>query len=334
MPHRDGVGRLNGPLFFLRTGVIDTLLHVLAGQVKDRLVGHIAHGLAVDLHRQRIRLIHHVVEHGHPDSQRAERQDVHGHAGQQLHIAPDAVCEEMYTGLQGRAKAFFLMNPVGMNQQRPAAPHKEDDGAKQILEHLCCTGERRDHQVMGQRCKPGRHPQGCRADPPPGADDGIFRRKAQSVQALAHGLHHGGGPHFLGNIVHMVLRFSAEPMSPQQMHTLQPRPERAQLLPARGRRFGDRRHLLLRFCCFFVQQKRMLLPDSSFFPVSKTAPQSFKTAQYISLSFFYYTLRPHRNKHYHRIWRELSRTFHEIYKFSRLNPSKGPVDPPGAGFPP
>ena len=86
--------------------------------------------------------------------------------------------------------------------------------------------------------------------------------------------------------------------------------------------------------CFFVQQKRMLLPDSSFFPVSKTAPQSFKTAQYISLSFFYYTLCPHRNKHYHRIWRELSRTFHEIYKFSRLNPSKGPVDPPGAGFPP
>ena len=139
---------------------------------------------------------------------------------------------------------------------------------------------------MGQRCKPGRHPQGCRADPPPGADDGIFRRKAQSVQALAHGLHHGGGPHFLGNIVHMVLRFSAEPMSPQQMHTLQPRPERAQLLPALGRRFGGRRHLLLRFCCFFVQQKRMLLPDSSFFPVSKTAPQSFKTAQYISLSFF------------------------------------------------
>ena len=161
----------------------------------------------------------------------------------------------MYTGLQGRAKAFFLMNPVGMNQQRPAAPHKEDDGAKQILEHLCRTGERRDHQVMGQRCKPGRHPQGCRTDPPPGADDGIFRRKAQSVQALAHGLHHGGGPHFLGNIVHMMLRFSAEPMSPQQMHTLQPRPERAQLLPALGRRFGGRRHLLLRFCCFFVQQK-------------------------------------------------------------------------------
>ena len=43
--------------------VADTLHHVLAGCVEDILVGHIAHGLAVDLHSQRIGLVDDIFKH-------------------------------------------------------------------------------------------------------------------------------------------------------------------------------------------------------------------------------------------------------------------------------
>ena len=177
----DGIGRLNGPLRLVCTGVIDTLLHILAGQVEGGLVGHIADGLAVHLHRQRIGAVDDALKHCNIKGQRAQRQDVHGHPGQQPKVAPDAAGEKADAGFQRRTQALLLVDAVGVHQQRPDPLEEEDDGPKQILEHLDRAGKRRHSQIMGKFFAAACRPKGSVGDIAPGPDCGIFRRKAQCV---------------------------------------------------------------------------------------------------------------------------------------------------------
>ena len=144
----DGVGRLNGPIGLIGARVIDTLHHVVTGEVEDRFVGHIADGPAVDLHRQRIGLADGVVEDGQEHRQHTDRQDVHGHPGQQFAVAPDAAGKVVGAGLERRAEALLFPDIVGVHQQRADAPEEEQDGAEQLPEHLGRAGESGDGHLM------------------------------------------------------------------------------------------------------------------------------------------------------------------------------------------
>ena len=225
MRHRDGIAGLDGPVGLIRTGVIDTLHHVLAGKVEDFFVGHIADGLPVDLHRQRIGLLDGAVIHRHEHRQHTHRQDVHGHPGQQPKVAPDAAGEIMAAGFHSRAEAFLLPDRAGMHQQCPRAPEKEDHRAEQVSEHLGSAGERQRGQFMEHIADAVRQPPRDGGDIPARAHHSIFGGKAQRIQGLAHPQHQSAPPQLLRKVVHAALRLPAEAVFPQQPAALELCPE-------------------------------------------------------------------------------------------------------------
>ena len=225
MRHRDGIARLDGPVGLVRTGVIDTLHHVLTGKVEDSFVGHIADGLPIDLHRQGIGLLDGAVIHRHEHRQHTHRQDVHGHPGQQPKVAPDAAGKIMNAGFDGRAEAFLLPDRAGMHQQCPRAPEKEDHRAEQVPEHLGSAGERQRGQLMEHIADAVRQPPRDGGDIPARAHHSIFGGKAQRIQGLAHPQHQSAPPQLLRKVVHAALRLPAEAVFPQQPAALELCPE-------------------------------------------------------------------------------------------------------------
>ena len=256
MSHRHGIGRFHCPGGLVRTGIVDTFLHGLAGSVEHILVGYIAHGLSVHLHFQRIGLADGVVKYCHHHCQCTHRQNVHCHAGQRFQVAPHAACQVMPRGAAGRAKALFFPHPVGMDEQSAASAEEQHHRAEQVAEHLRRSGKRHG-------CNVGQQIPGCAGrmdhnstDAAPGPDEYILGRKAQRIQCLARCGHRRVAGKPAAEAAHMVLGLTAQPMPAQQPDTLQLRPKGTQFLPPL--RFYGRRILL--FSCLIFDQKGFLLP--------------------------------------------------------------------------
>ena len=234
MGHGNGVGRFHGPLCVVGAGVIDTLLHCLTGGVEHVLVGHIAHGLAVHLHFQRVGLTDGFVEHGHHDCQCTHRQHIHGHPRQGPDIAAHAAGQIMYTFAAGHGKAFFFAHPMGVDQQGAAAPEKQPDGPEQVPEHLCSAREC-DGCHIPQQCRSRvPQPQPAAAQAASGADEYILGGVAQRIQRLTNDRNGSVLGDLSAEIAYTILRFTAQPMPVQKPHALQLCPKGAQLLPPLG----------------------------------------------------------------------------------------------------
>ena len=212
--------------------VVDTLLHRLAGRVEHILIGHIADGLAVHLHLQRIRLADGMVEHGHHNGQCAHRQHIHGHARQCFQVAAHAAGQIMYAGFAGCGKAFFFPHPMGVDQQGAAAPEKQPDGPKQVPEHLCSAREC-DGCCVSQQCRRRvPQPQPAAAQAAPNADESILCRIAQCIQRLPDDWRGRIPGKLSAKIIHMILGFTAQPVPVQKPHALQLCPKGTQPLAA------------------------------------------------------------------------------------------------------
>jgi len=212
--------------------VVDTLLHRLTGRVEHILIGHIADGLTVHLHLQRIRLADGMVKHGHHNGQCAHRQHIHGHARQCFQVAAHAAGQIMYAGFAGCGKAFFFPHPLGVHQQRTAAPEEQPDRAEQVPEHLRCPRERHCRSICQQcrKCLP--QPQPAAAQAAPNADESILCRIAQCIQRLPDDWHGRILGKLSAKIIHMILGFTAQPVPVQKPHALQLCPKGAQPLAA------------------------------------------------------------------------------------------------------
>ena len=315
MGHRDGIGRLDGQLGLVRTGVVDALHHILFCKVEHFLIGHIANGLAVHLHFQRIGLTDGVLHHCDHPGQCQHRQDVHGHARQGAHIAPHAADQIMHAVLYGCAKALFLPDAVRMYQQRAHAPEEQHNGPEQVAHHLGCTGERHGHDGMQQAA----HPKQCTGHAPAhrasDTDKCIFGRKSQSVQGLTYDENEAVLQQLLRKMIDVMLGPAAEAVPTQELHALELCPQGAQLLAAFFRRLL-RRLCGLRFLCLIFDQTgfsflaaRQSCSASGAAVVSTSCAAECQRTD--DLCSFYYTPCTERNKHLNKIWAVLSRTFHE-----------------------
>ena len=254
MCHRNGVGGLHRPLGVLvRACIVDTLLHGFLGRVEHILVGHIAHGLAVHLHFQRIGLTDGVLHHRDHPGQCQHRQDVHGHARQGAHIAPHAADQIMHAVLYGCAKALFLPDAVRMYQQRAHAPEEQHDGPEQVAHHLGCTGERHGHDGVQQAAPPEQCTGHAPAHRASDTDKCIFGRKSQSVQGLTYDENEAVLQQLLRKMIDVMLGPAAEAVPTQELHALELCPQGAQLLAAFFRRLL-RRLCGLRFLCLIFDQ--------------------------------------------------------------------------------
>ena len=220
----NGIARLDGQLRLIGACVADTLHHVLAGCVEDILVGHIAHGLAVDLHSQRVGLVDDIFKHHAAQRQRTDRQDVHRHPGQQPEVAADAASEIVGAGLQCRAKALFSVDLVGVDEKGHYALHEQHKGAEQILDDLCRTRESRLGQVF---CKAADAPdaqEGQVLDASPGTHRSILCTKAQCIEHCADACRQRRSPQLLGCAVQPMAAEAEAPVAAQQTDALELRP--------------------------------------------------------------------------------------------------------------
>ena len=220
----NGIARLDGQLRLIGACIADTLHHVLAGCVEDILVGHIAHGLAVDLHSQRVGLVDDVFKHHAAQRQRTDRQDVHRHPGQQPEVAADAAGEIVGAGLQCRAKALFSVDLVGVDEKGHYALHEQHKGAEQILDDLCRTRESSLGQVF---CKAADAPdaqEGQVLDASPGTHCSILCTKAQCIEHCADACRQRRSPQLLGCAVQPMAAKAEAPVAAQQTDALELRP--------------------------------------------------------------------------------------------------------------
>ena len=260
MRDREGEGRLDGPLGLIRTGVVDALLHIVAGRVEHILIGHITDNLAVHLNGQRVGLGNSTGVNGKKQAERRKGQQIHRHPGQKLPVAPDAADEVAAACPDCCAEALLLPDAVCVDQQGTDAPEEQVDGAENVLEELGSPRERDDRQIAAHRCRGMCHHEGGVSDPAPQPHRRVFGCKAQCVKQFAQRQQQRRGTHFGREAVHVVLGLAAEPMAAQQTAALDLRPARPQLFAARFHR--QRRGLLVLpgLLCLFVNQKGMLLP--------------------------------------------------------------------------
>ena len=138
----------------------------------------------------------------------------------------------MYAGFAGCGKAFFFPHPLGVHQQRTAAPEEQPDRAEQVPEHLRCPRERHCRSICQQRRKCLPQPQPAAAQAAPNADEYILCRIAQCIQRLPDDWHGRILGKLSAKIIHMILGFTAQPVPVQKPHALQLCPKGAQPLAA------------------------------------------------------------------------------------------------------
>ena len=256
--HGDGIGRLDGQLGLVRTGVVDALHHILFCEVEHFLIGHIANGLAVHLHSQRIGLGHGPVPDRDEHGQHTQGQDVHCCPGQQAQVALEPAHKIAPGRFYGSAKAPLPAHIVGVARHSAEALEEQVKRCQQILEHLRRTGKGCCNDGMQGIPAPAGQSAGHSSNTAPCAHHHVLCRKAQYIKCLANCQHHGTGPQLFGHIIHVPLRFAAETVPPQQAGDLDLCPEASQFFSALHRRC---RSLALRLLCFFFDQKGLLLPD-------------------------------------------------------------------------
>ena len=235
-------------------GVVDALQHVLPGGVKDGLVGHVAHGDAVDLHRQGVGAAHRELDHRQQDGQGRQRQQVDHHPGQQPRIAHRAPAQILDVGHDAGPEALLPPDAVAVQPDVAHAPAKDVYRAEQLPQHGARAGESDVHHVVPAPQERGRQPQRGGADAAPGADQGVFARKAQRVQPVAQLARQRQGADQGGKAVHTAPGAGADAVVPQQADALEPGPGRPQFIFRRqGRGCGWQAARLL--LVLFLNQK-------------------------------------------------------------------------------